>query len=230
MSQAFDIAIDVSDFQPTIDWSRVYAAGIRIAMVKASEGATFASHHFSTQRSGAERAGIKVIPYHFLRSTGIDAQVQQFRRVAGLAKNQPFALDWEGRASQTCAPHLAEAVGVQLQTLTGRTPLGYWGIPGSTPAPPTAAMAAWDRWVPRYPKQGVKSWSEIAASPGAKLWARTWPGALFAQYTCWGAVPGIPGAVDRSAIFANSLAEALAWYATGQRPMAEKSPAPAATV
>lgn len=213
--QPYDIAIDVGDAQPVIDWPAVYASGVRIVMVKCTEGATFTSPTYDAQLRGAVRAGIKVVPYHFIRPGSADAQVNRFRATAGLSKNQPFALDWEGRASQTATPQIAEAIGTQLAAITGRRPLGYWGIHGSTPALPTAAMLTWDRWVPRYPKQGAASWADL---PEVARDVAHWESPLFAQYTRWGKVPGIRGSMDRSVFFGNSADDALAWYSTGARP------------
>lgn len=39
-----DIVIDVSDSQGTIDWAAVQQAGIRVAMIKATEGTNFTAH------------------------------------------------------------------------------------------------------------------------------------------------------------------------------------------
>lgn len=217
MHQPFDIAIDVGDAQPVMDWAAVYASGIRIVMVKCSEGAGFVSPTFETQRDGATKAGIKVIPYHFIRPGAADLQVQKFRLAAQLVANQAIALDWEGRASQTATPQIVEQIGARLQAITGRVPLGYWGIKGSTPAEPTPAMLKYDRWVPRYPRFGAKSWTDVPLSI-QHLADSEWPGALFVQYTMWGQVPGIKGPVDRSVFFGNSVDDALAWYATGARP------------
>jgi len=225
--QAFDIAIDIGDAQPDIDWGALAESPIVFVMIKATEGPAFISKTFGAQLAGALKAGKRVIPYHFMRPGSADAQVKNFTAATRLAKNQPYALDWEGRAAQTATPQIAEGIGTQLAALTGRLPLGYWGIKGSTPAAPTAAMDGWDRWVPRYPRSGAKSFADLGptfnpdASPRLDIapaqWESRWPGALFAQYTCWGQVPGIKVPVDRSAIFANSLNEALAWYATGAR-------------
>jgi hypothetical protein len=48
-----DVVIDVSDAQGQIDWPRVAAAGIKLAMIKASEGETFKARTFDTNRAGA---------------------------------------------------------------------------------------------------------------------------------------------------------------------------------
>jgi lysozyme len=215
--QPFDICIDVGDAQPSIDWDAVYAAGIRIAMIKATEGSNWLQPYFDAQYWGAARANIKVIPYHFLRPSPAQTQAQFFASVDQPGKGDALALDWEGRASQTAAPAVAEAVGNQLMQITGRLPLGYWGIPGSTPATPTPGMMTWPRWVGRYPENGIKSWADMPASIQAEP-EKWWPGALFAQYTMWGSVPGIEGSVDRSVVFANSIDEAIAWCDTGVMP------------
>lgn len=215
--QPFDIAIDVGDAQPVIDWPAVYASGIRIAMIKATEGASFVNPCLDQQFWGATDAGVKPIPYHFLRPVSAQIQAQNFINAVRPAKGDAIGLDWEGRASQTCTPALAEAMGLYLGNITGRKPLGYWGIIGSTPAVPTAAMMTWDRWVPRYPRNGAKSWEDIPAVI-QRAYESEWPNALFAQYTMWGQVPGIRGSVDRSVFFANTIDEAIAWYETGARP------------
>lgn len=215
--QPFDIAIDVGDAQPNIDWPAVFASGIRIAMVKATEGLSFLNPLLDEQYWGASNAGIKPVPYHFMRPVNAQAQAQHFINTIQPAKGDAIAIDWEGRSSQTSSPAVCEAVGLYLGTITGRKPLGYWGIYGSTPGVPTAAMLTWDRWVPRYPHSGTRSWAEVPLSI-QRMSDSEWPNALFAQYTMWGQVPGIQGMVDRSVIFANSIDEALAWYATGARP------------
>lgn len=226
-----DIAIDVSDAQGRIDWGAVAGAGIRIAFVKATEGADFTARSFERNRRGAAAAGIAVVPYHYLRPDGVEIQVMRFLAATGLEPGAAFALDWEGRASRTCTPDTAEAVGTILAAHSGRPPLGYWGIPGATPAPPTPAMLSWDRWVPRYPRVGIRQWTEfrddVAAWPD-----RWWPSSKrrFAQYTCWGRIPGITGPVDRSVAFFASVAAALAWAdgGAGRPPGAGNTPAASA--
>jgi lysozyme len=213
--QAFDIAIDVGDAQPKIDWAQVYASGIRIAMVKATEGAAFKSPTFDAQKAGALAVGLRVIPYHFMRPGDGNVQAQWFGVTAGLGKDQAYALDWEGRASSTAAPADVEAMGGCLENITGRFPLGYWGIPGSSPAVPTPAMQQWDRWIPRYPLYLAPEFD--ALSPSLQQSHRP-QGCLFWQYTCTGKVPGIAGSVDRSVVYANTIEEALAWCDTGARP------------
>ena len=206
-----DVCIDISDNNTISDWSAVYASGIRVAMIKAMDGAGPTYRTWAAQSSGARAAGIVVIPYLFMEPMD---SAENFIAETGLAANDPYALDWEGRANQTAAPSDAEAIGVALSSVAQRPPLGYWGEPGSTPAQPTAAMEGWDRWVPRYP-QSPQPANFAELTPGAL--AKQPPGALFWQYTSAGEVSGIDGPVDRS-VWLGTEDELTAWLATGARP------------
>lgn len=220
MTGFIDCAIDVSDAQGAdIDWPAVAADGITTVMIKATEGHSFEAKTFVKNRERALATGlITVIPYDFLRP-GYEAEsLAFFIKVAGLGSGSQAALDWEGRAADTADPQEAEDIGEGIRAVTGRPPLGYWGIPGSTPRPPTNKMVTWPRWVPRYPRTGPV-WSfgklpqSIQSNPSA-----TWPNALFAQYTSTGQVRGIKGPVDRS-IWIGTEAELRAWHATGAMPV-----------
>lgn len=207
-----DFAIDVSDAQGTIDWRRVAGAGIRVAMIKATEGATFIARHWEYNSRSARAAGILVIPYHFMTHADPPAQAANFAQATGLRPGMPFALDWERRrlrdgSDNTAAAAQVEEVGLRLAELAGRLPLGYWGIPGSTPEEPTDRMLQWERWVPRYRRGAIASFAGLRgefASPGVDF--------LFWQYTCAGRVPGIRCAVDRSVALFDSHDQLTAWY------------------
>lgn len=230
-----DIAIDVSDAQGAIDWPAVRAAGIRIAFIKATEGGTFAAKTWDRNRSGAIAAGIAVIPYHFLRAVSAASQIAHFREVTSLVEGMAYALDWEGRAAQTCAADVAETIGEELAKIANRPPIGYWGRPGATPALPTARMQTWDEWVPRYPVQGAAAWADLpdkVRSAVGLYWSRQPDGHAprFAQYTSWGRVNGIAGNVDRSVAMFPSADEAVAWVAGStvvpSQPVAQGEPTP----
>lgn len=211
----FDIAIDVSDNNGRIDWPAVFASGVRIAFVKAMEGVGMHYPTWGPQSEGANRAGLIVIPYLFLRPAEAKQVVNNFVRVTGLGSGMAFALDWEGRASQTATPEIAEQIGEELAIVAGRKPIGYWGIPGSTPAAPTARMLLWPRWVPRYPSVYAQKFDDLPERCilNPKL---TWHGEngelpYFAQYTAAGRVPGIQGKIDRSVAFFPTIEDALVW-------------------
>lgn len=211
---ALDIVIDTSDNQPKIDWPKVYASGIRIAFVKILE---YPAHGYASgpvQMAGARKAGLLAVPYGFLRAVDPKAYVREFIARCDLAPGMAYCLDWEGRASQTCAAQVAEEIGEELALIAKRKPIGYWGRPGSTPAAPTAKMNTWERWVPRYPVVGINKFSALSLSPRTdpqKWWGDPKGLPRFGQYTAWGRVPGITSVVDRSVAFFADEVAALAW-------------------
>jgi hypothetical protein len=218
----FDIVIDVSDNNPRIDWRQAYAAGIRVALCKILENP---AHPYPTgplQLAGAAAAGIIGVPYGFLRPVNPITYAREFKTRCDLRPGMRFMLDWEGRASQTCTPAIAEMIGEELAQTAGVKPIGYWGEPGATPALPTRLMQSWDRMVPRYPHQGARCWTDLPEGvrnrPEAKWIAETRGLPRLAQYTAWGRVPGIAGDVDRSVVFALTEAAALAWFRPPPKP------------
>ncbi len=207
MTLALDVCIDVSDNNGAVDWPAVFAAGIRLAFVKIMQSPTSPYPWGRINLLAARQAGLIAVPYLFVQNCAASAAIVEFVDRAELARGEAFALDWEGRASQAGPAALVEEIGEGIAAIAGRPPIGYWGIPGSTPALPTVRMFMWDRSGPRYPNGGVRSWSDVPASWRAYP-ARYWLAAiggglpLVAQYTAWGRIAGISGNVDRSVIFA----------------------------
>ncbi|KAN0088838.1 glycoside hydrolase family 25 protein [Tylopilus felleus] len=72
--------IDVSDWQPTINWTAVVDNGIQFVYIKATEGTTYISPTFSDQDSGATDVGLLRGAYHFAHpdSTSGAAQAMYF--------------------------------------------------------------------------------------------------------------------------------------------------------
>ncbi|CAO3636532.1 unnamed protein product [Cunninghamella blakesleeana] len=65
VSAASPEGIDVSGYQPNINWSTVKANGISFAYIKATEGTSYKSPAFSSQYIGATNVGIIRGAYHF---------------------------------------------------------------------------------------------------------------------------------------------------------------------
>ncbi|KAF8842366.1 glycoside hydrolase family 25 protein [Paxillus ammoniavirescens] len=57
--------IDVSSYQPSVDWTTVKNNGIAFAYIKATEGTSYISPTFSSQYTGATHAGLIRGGYHF---------------------------------------------------------------------------------------------------------------------------------------------------------------------
>ncbi|MFF2029495.1 GH25 family lysozyme [Arthrobacter sp. NPDC058192] len=134
--------LDVSGYQPTVNWPAQYSMGARFAYVKASEGLTYRSPVFASQYSGALNAGLIRGAYHFALpsiSTGA-AQADYFVNSGGGwssdGKTLPPLLDIEynpySTLGNTCYNMSAAAMVGWLKDFsnrvlsrTGRLPMIY---------------------------------------------------------------------------------------------------------
>ncbi|MFC8408732.1 GH25 family lysozyme, partial [Arthrobacter sp. NPDC057259] len=69
------LGLDVSEYQPSVDWGQQWAMGARFAYVKATEGNYYTNPIFASQYSGARGAGLLRGAYHFANpaaSSGAD--------------------------------------------------------------------------------------------------------------------------------------------------------------
>ncbi|MBQ7170987.1 MAG: hypothetical protein IJR89_01780 [Clostridia bacterium] len=73
--------IDVSRWQGEIDWAAVGAAGVRFAMIKATDGED-ADPFFAANLTGASGAGIACGTYHYLRATDGEGAIAEADRFA----------------------------------------------------------------------------------------------------------------------------------------------------
>jgi GH25 family lysozyme M1 (1,4-beta-N-acetylmuramidase) len=195
----------------TINWAQVKATGIRCVMIKATQGLS-KDKRWDANRAGARQQGLLVIPYAFVTDDDPVEQAQFFVQTTGLVAGMPAALDWEGNNAP--AAEVVERIGIEVAKVIDRDPLGYWGL--HPPGAPTATMARWPRWIPRYPLNDDGNF-DMAHQPTAP-----W---LFWQYTQKMQIDGIHGDVDAS-LFSGSEAELTAWCETGVLP-ASLAPVPA---
>src|SRR3954447_18464260 len=80
------IGVDVSDYQPSVDWTSVRAAGYEFAWTKATEGFTFNASTFTSARmNAAKSAGVLIGAYHYARYDNNSAadEVSHFLSIAG---------------------------------------------------------------------------------------------------------------------------------------------------
>lgn len=190
--------IDVSNWQATIDWSKVAKAGYTFAFVKASEGGTYTDPYYAANRAGANANGIVVGAYDFAQPSTkagqAEAEADLFVRVA--------------------SPKSGDLVPVlDLEVTNGLSP---------------ANLQTWvKKWLYRvYQKTGVRAaiyvspsfWSTSMANTAwfaqngfRTLWIAHWTSGsaptvpasgwggnswTFWQWTSSGTVPGISGRVD----------------------------------
>src|SRR5437763_1109876 len=191
---------DVSSYQhpagASINWTKVAAAGHEFAIVKATEGTSYANSFFRADYWGIRHAGMVRGSYHYARpgyplAKNALAQATFYARrlgAADTARTLPPALDLEetGGLSQPALIAWAQNFLIDLRRLTGRTPMIYsypWFWTNAVGDP--AAFARYPLWMASY--RGV------APEAGATLW----------QYTAGAKVSGIRGPVDMSRLLAD---------------------------
>jgi lysozyme len=214
----FDGVIDVSHHNGAIDWPAAAGAGIALAFLKATQGTRFVDPTFERNRSGAAKAGVLVVPYHFIDGADPEAQAEHFIAVAGLTTGDPAMIDWE-----TAAPIAAvTALGGSLAERTGRAPVTYYGYAQLPIADPM--LSAWPLMLPAYPRGNRYGDYRSLVTRGARLppgRAAGWEDGRrpydFHQYTPAGRITGITGPVDRS-VWVGTRADLAAWHATGVLP------------
>ncbi len=66
--------IDISHYQPKINWNRVVEEKFEFVFAKASDGLGTKAAHFDEHRKNAERMGLPFGAYHFMRFGGLSAK------------------------------------------------------------------------------------------------------------------------------------------------------------
>lgn len=185
-ASAFTLGVDVSSYQPTIDWPTTRAGGWPFAFIKATE-ALAVDPDFATHFPAAKAAGILRGAYHFFHPE-VDATAQANFFLAQLATDPgelPPMLDVE-QLNKVPAAQAAAAVAVWVNVVTTNfarpviyTSPGFWNA-----LPAIAGIGGMaDLWVAQW----------TSASPEK---VDGWDGWTFWQYSDTGSVPGIPVAVD----------------------------------
>lgn len=224
----FDGVIDVSHHNGAIDWPAVAGAGVGLAFIKATQGTGFVDPAFERNRGAAAKAGVLVVPYHFLDTADPDDQADHFLDVSGLADRGPAMIDWESAATA----EYVVAFGRALVECTGRDPVAYYGFAQLAQALPD--LSRWPLMLPEYPRGNLPGQYAALVTRSPRLppgRPAAWDGAArpydFHQYTPAGRIAGVATPVDRS-IWAGTAADLKAWYATGALPAPCAASAPAA--
>jgi GH25 family lysozyme M1 (1,4-beta-N-acetylmuramidase) len=194
--------IDVSNWNGTINWTKVAHAGYRFAFAKATEGTAYADKTYLTNRNGSEGAGLVFGGYHFARPAGRNLaavtasaikQANHFLAVAGPQPGElPPVLDLEATGNLGKKLLLAWSLAWlgQIEARTGvepflyTSPLFWKGRLGDSTA---AAAAGTGLWIAHWTSRGsplvpAKNWN----GDGWRFW----------QWTNCASVPGIKHCAD----------------------------------
>ncbi|HEY0384265.1 MAG TPA: glycoside hydrolase family 25 protein [Candidatus Elarobacter sp.] len=207
--------IDISAYQPNVNFSQVHGAGYSFVYVKATESTGYTSSEFGSQWHGAAAAGMLRGGYHFFDFNASPlAQAAHFLATCPPAKGAlPPMLDLETTDGVPPAPQNVADVAAFLHVVEKATGVrcvlyinyGCWsGTLGGT-----AGFSGHPFWAPSY-LNGVngppptQSTPPIMQPPPPQITA--WSTWTFWQYSQTGQVPGIAGAVDLD-VFNGSLAQ-----------------------
>ena len=101
----FELGIDISEFNGTIDWNAVRADGITFAFIRCggrgwgSEGKIYADNKLATNVRNAKAAGLKVGVYFFSQAVtpyeALEEASFTLDAIKGLGIDLPVVLDWE---------------------------------------------------------------------------------------------------------------------------------------
>lgn len=160
------LGMDVSGYQPGVDWATAYANGARFAYVKATEGTSYRNPEFSSQYTGSSNAGMIRGAYHFAHPDSSSGASQADYFVAhgggwsGDGKTLPPALDIEYNLSGATCYGLSAASMVswirafsnEVHAQTNKYPMIYTTFDWwSTCTGNSAAFAATNPfWIAKY--------------------------------------------------------------------------------
>lgn len=198
--------IDVSKYQPNINWPDVKQAGYAFAFARATYGSGQVDAYFNSHWQAMKQAGVVRGPYHFfVAADDAAAQANLFVKVVGSLEvgDLPPVIDVE--ADSGTGGNLVGGVRTWLDIVEqrlGRVPVIYTA-PAFWNEHLNGSFGRYPLWVAEY---GVSQPKPVNG----------WGGWTFWQHSESGAVPGISGSVDLD-YFNGSLAdlEALTNAAAG---------------
>ncbi|MGL5081260.1 MAG: GH25 family lysozyme [Microcoleaceae cyanobacterium] len=190
--------IDVSDYQPNVNWKAVASSGISFAIIKSTEGATYQAEVFPNYWKQTKANGLIRGAYHFFRAaTNVQGQVDNFMKTVKLEVGDlPPVLDVESMDGVS-AGDLLDRMGQWLEIIereTGFRPIVYT-YPGFWQQLNTSRFSNYPLWIAHY---------TTATTP---LVPSGWKDWMFWQFTDRGTVNGVDGGTDVNVFEAVSLGQ-----------------------
>src|SRR5690349_9236382 len=165
--------IDVSHFDPDLDYARAHAEGAAFIVHKASEG-TGTDPAYARRAPAIRASGAVPGAYHFLRSTpSAAAQVGHFLDVIGDPAGLLVELDWETSGTDLAPVSMARAWVDEWHTSTGGHPvliyLPHW-VWADNLGSPAGLSGLGPLWASRYLPGSSLTFADAASVP-ASWWA-----------------------------------------------------------
>jgi len=179
--------VDASRYDGEVDWKKVYAAGYRFAVIRATVGDYYTDPLFLTNWDGAKNAGMLVSAYHVVVATSYaDKQIARLFSVLGSRKSDfPYIFDIERKdsSSKTVNAAVIQDCVTQLGKYDKRRPIFY------------TAQYYWKDYVASSPDWGKYDlW--VASYSSKPYLPSDWTTWKFWQYSETGKVPGMGAASD----------------------------------
>lgn len=178
--------VDVSYYEPSIDWARARADGIEFAFIRVSDGLSFLDPKFASHWAGAKAAGVIRGAYQFFRPAE-DPIAQADLLLAHMgpleAGDLPPVIDVEvdgGLAPDAVAASVRAWV-ARVTAALGRPPIIYAGLYSWHDLTGNADLTASPLW--------VAQWTSAACPDIPTPW-QSW---MFWQYSATDHVAGIDG-------------------------------------
>ena len=192
--------IDVSSYQPMIDWEAVKSAGIEFVMLRAGyrgyvSGELVKDEDFDAHISGAEAAGLDIGVYFFSQALTPEEAVEEADYVLELVKGHelqyPIVFDWEEVQAEARTDEMnmlmltscAQAFCERVETAGYRAGI-YFNQAYGYQQLNLVSLRDYVFWLAEY-----------AAIPSFAYDFQMW------QYTDSGVIPGVEGSVDLNIAF-----------------------------
>lgn len=150
------LGIDVSHYEPALDWKKAKLGGVVKMYTKATEGLSHVDVMLHKHVDAASAAGVETGAYHFFHAA-VDGKAQAehyLKTVAGMKFDLPHCLDWESSSGDGIS-----SVGQQFQAqkwldavehATGTTPIIYGGESHFRELKLPPSFARYPLWLAHY--------------------------------------------------------------------------------
>lgn len=196
---AYTKGLDVSYYEPKIDWGRVFAQGYLFMFTRATQGIGYVDSKFTSHWAGAKKAGLLRGAYHYL-TVGQDPtkQADLFLHTLGSDPGElPTVLDLEGTYNETATNKLilgaAEIWLNRVEKATGQKSLiysGYYFLRDRVSIPNVGGAPAWAK---NYPLWIAQYLNHPATEADLPMQPKGWQDWKFWQHSEKGMIDGITG-------------------------------------
>jgi len=193
------LGLDVSSYQPQIDWQQVREAGYEFVMIRiggrgyGEDGNLFPDIMAKNHYEGAKEAGLKVGAYFFSQATDTDEALEEARfalkLLEGWELDLPVAYDWEFISNEARTAYtdqhtvaMCSQVFCNEMQAAGFQPMVYFGLWYGYP---------YFEYLMEYPVWIALYTEKLEYAYRFDMW----------QYTGSGSVPGVKGDVDINIYF-----------------------------